>query len=110
MIKRFDVSDFRDEFRAYGRGNNFSYKGFEVLFDFLEGINPDMELDVIGIDYEFYEYTIEELDEDYGYMMDKSKDEYVNVEEYYSDLLDMAEERTIVLQVPSEDTYIIQAF
>ena len=47
------ASDFRDQFQAI-RPNNFSYEALELLYDYFEELDPDMELDVIAIccDYE----------------------------------------------------------
>jgi hypothetical protein len=70
MIKRITLQDFRNEFKRYNR-DNFSYKGLEVLFDYLEGLEDDMqepiELDVIGLCCDYSEYeTLEDVQKDYN--------------------------------------------
>jgi hypothetical protein len=61
-----NASQFRDAFRAMGRADNFSYEGMELLFDHLEEIDPDMELDVIAICCDYSEDSPEGVIEAYG--------------------------------------------
>lgn len=79
MIKTISICDFRDAFKAAGRGDQFSYDGLEVIFDYIESYESDageqVELDVIAICCEWaednyasvaesYDIDIEGLDED----------------------------------------------
>lgn len=79
MIKTISIYDFRDAFKAAGRGEQFSYDGLEVIFDYIESYEQDAgeqtELDVIALccewaedDYasvaESYSIDIDGLDED----------------------------------------------
>ena len=79
MIKTISIYDFRDAFKAAGRGEQFSYDGLEVIFDYIESYEQDSgeqtELDVIALccewaedDYksvaESYDIDIDGLDED----------------------------------------------
>jgi len=79
MIKTISIYDFRDAFKAAGRGDQFSYDGLEVIFDYIESYESDageqVELDVIAICCEWaednyagvaesYDIDIEGLDED----------------------------------------------
>jgi hypothetical protein len=61
--------DFRDAFQKAGRGNNFSYEGLGVLFDYFEeyeeSTGEEIELDVIAICCEFCEETPEEIRANY---------------------------------------------
>ena len=71
MKKTINLHEFRNEFDEYGRSENFSYKGLEVLFDHLEDLGDDLgeeiELDVIAICCEFTEYeNLEELQQNYN--------------------------------------------
>jgi hypothetical protein len=56
---------FRQAFLNAGRSNHFSWEGLEVLFDFLreqeEDTGIEMELDVIGLCWEFAEETPEAI-------------------------------------------------
>jgi hypothetical protein len=79
MIKTISIYDFRDAFKAAGRGEQFSYDGLEVIFDYIKSYEQDTgeqtELDVIALccewaedDYksvaEQYDIDIDGLDED----------------------------------------------
>jgi hypothetical protein len=70
MIQTINVSDFRDAFRACGRHEQFSYEGLGALFDYLEEIDPDYELDVIALCCEFSEDTIEQIAHAYNITAD----------------------------------------
>ena len=59
MIKQITFSTFCDAFRDMGRDENFSYAGKRALFDYLEEVSPDMELDVIALCCEYYESDID---------------------------------------------------
>ena len=66
------LSSFRDSFQAMGRGDQFTYRGLEALFDFLEEMEEtegaEMELDVIGLCCDYSEYaTATECALAYGY-------------------------------------------
>jgi hypothetical protein len=61
-----NASQFRDAFRAMGRADNFSYEGMELLFDYFEECDPEMELDVVAICCDFSEDSPEDVIEAYG--------------------------------------------
>ena len=52
MHTTISLSAFRDAFR----NETFSYAGLRALFDYLEEIEPDTELDVVGIRCTYTEY------------------------------------------------------
>jgi hypothetical protein len=60
-----DYYDFLDVFRRYDRIDNFSREGLELLFNYLEDCDPDMELDVIAICCEYAEDTYEGIAKNY---------------------------------------------
>lgn len=65
MIKQVSKSLFVEQFNDV-RPNSFSYDALGVLYDHLEEVAPDLELDIIAIDCDFCEYnTFEELQADY---------------------------------------------
>jgi hypothetical protein len=61
-----NASQFRDAFRAMGRHDQFSYEGLALLFDYLEELDPDMELDVVAICCDYSEDSPEGVIEAYG--------------------------------------------
>jgi len=60
------LSDFRDAFNRMDRGNQFSYEALELIYDYLEEVDPDSELDVIAICCDLCEMTYEEAAEAYS--------------------------------------------
>jgi hypothetical protein len=75
MIQTINVSDFRDAFKACGRADQFSYEGLGALFEYLEEIDPDFELDVIALCCDYSEDTVEEIAEAYGIDLPEDQDE-----------------------------------
>lgn len=65
-----NVYQFREAFHLAGRGDQFSYEGLEVLFDYLDNLSEDtgetIELDVVALCCEYYESSIEELIDNYN--------------------------------------------
>ena len=63
-----DRNDFVNAFERYNRMDNFSREGLEVLFDYLEEVSGDdnLELDVVALCCEYNEGTIQEIIKDYN--------------------------------------------
>ena len=75
MQMTITFSDFCDAFRDMGRDENFSYAGKRALFDFLEEVAPDMELDVIAICCEYYESDMDSIISDYSIDVSEAEDD-----------------------------------
>jgi hypothetical protein len=60
-----DLNDFQNAFDRL-RPNNFSYEALGLLFDYLEELDPDMELDVIAICCDYCEDTLEDIIHSYS--------------------------------------------
>lgn len=45
MKKTISKSNFAQEFENYGRGDQFSREALDAIFDYLEDVDPDLELD-----------------------------------------------------------------
>lgn len=100
MKKSINRYEFCDEFRKMNRDNNFSYKGKNALYDYLEGYEEDtgeeMELDIIALCCEFTEYeNLKEFQKEYS-------GEYKTIEDI--------EERTTVIMLDDEEGFIIAQF
>jgi hypothetical protein len=73
-----------------------------------------MELDVIAICCDFAEYSVEELMDEYGYLMDgeecirNSKEQLIDADGVLEVLLDKLNDRTTVIKF--DESYIVQAF
>lgn len=70
MKQTVNFYDFRRAFQQHGRENQFSYEGLSTLFDMLEEFEQDtdeeMELDVIALCCDFSEYdSFKELTDNY---------------------------------------------
>ena len=65
MIQTIGLGQFRDAFHNMGRGEQFSYEALEILFDYLEELDENMELDVIAICCDFSEDSAEQIQRAY---------------------------------------------
>ena len=65
MKQTIGLSKFRDAFRDMDRKENFSYEALELLFDYFEEVDENMELDVIAICCDFYENDLETVISEY---------------------------------------------
>jgi len=81
MIQTINLHDFRQAFHNMGRGDQFSYEALELIFNYLEECDPDMELDVIAICCDFCEMTPLEVQQYY----DLDAGEMTNAIDYLND-------------------------
>jgi len=84
MYQTINFGGFCDAFRAQGREDQFSYEAKRMLFDHLEEVDPDHELDVIALCCAYAEE--EELDVRRNYSIE-------------GDVLEWLQDYTIVLGV-----------
>jgi len=84
MYQTINFGGFCDAFRALGREDQFTYEAKRMLFDHLEEVDPDHELDVIALCCAYAEE--EELDVRQNYSIE-------------GDVLDWLQDNTIVLGV-----------
>ena len=99
MITTINEYDFTTAFHKMGRSDNFTYKGLNALYDYLDMLGDDIgepiELDVIALCCEYNEYEdLEEFQGDYG-------DDYQSIEDI--------EQQTQVIMI-DDDSFIVQAF
>ena len=97
MKQTINLSKFRSAFHDMGRSEHFSYEGLEILFDYLNECDEDMELDVIDICCEF-----EESDHDYiakNYLDSAAYDEYKNLEfeDHANEIRAFLEQNTVII-------------
>jgi hypothetical protein len=100
MKKTINYYDFRAEFRAFGREEQFTRQGLKALFDYLEELGDDcgeeIELDVIALCCEFVEYdSLEDFHSEYD------KNDYPTLE--------VLRDHTQVIEIDNE-SFIIIAF
>lgn len=101
IINTLTLEGFRREFKAYGRENQFSPRGLEALFNYLEEVADEMgksiELDVVALCCDYYEYdSLEQLQADYS--LEHSED------------VEKLREHTTVIEIPNSLGIIIQQF
>ena len=60
------ASQFRDAFRQADRQDQFSYEALNMLYEYFEDIDPDMELDVVAICCEYSEDTVADIARNYS--------------------------------------------
>jgi hypothetical protein len=96
MKKTISKSEFCQAFVDSNRESNFSHAGREALYDYLEEVQPDFELDVIALCCEFAEYeNLAEFQKDYDF------DDYKSIRD--------VEDYTTVIKIDVE-AFIIQQF
>lgn len=81
MIQTVNLHDFRQAFHNMGRGDQFSYEALELIYDYLEECDPDMELDVIALCCDISEMTPLEVQQYY----DLDAGEMTNAIDYLSE-------------------------
>jgi hypothetical protein len=93
---------FRTEFEACGRAEQFSYEALGLLFDYLEEIAPDYELDVIGLCCDYSEDSPEAIAAANGIDLPDNEDEI----EHREIVRDYLENHTSVVgETPSSIIY-----
>ena len=70
MYQSVNKSEFTSAFYNIGRGDNFSHKGLQALFDYLEQYEEEtdtrIELDVIALCCDYSESDFETIKKDYS--------------------------------------------
>lgn len=59
------ASEFRDAFRQADRQDQFSYEALNMLYEYFEDIDPDMELDVVAICCDYSEDSVKSIADNY---------------------------------------------
>ena len=92
IVKTFNEYDFINEFKACGRTDNFSLQGLRILFNALEEMAIDcqmnIEMDVIALCCEYNEDSASDIVDNYGLdVTDLASDDCIReaVEEYLLD-------------------------
>jgi len=65
MKTTVNIYTFREAFNRMGRGDQFSYAGLAVLFDYLEQFEDEYELDVVSLCCAFAESDALTIANDY---------------------------------------------
>ena len=113
MKQSINLYQFRDAFRDMNRGDNFSYEGLGILFEWFEQYdedsNSETELDVIALCCEFSESTVDEVIENYS--IDTSSLEHLSDDDDKTELvIDYLTENTFFIGETSNGSLIYQEF
>ena len=102
-----NASQFRDEFRQCGRGDQFSYEALGLLFNYFEEVDPDYDLDVIAICCEYSEESVLDIARNYGIDLSDADVEADDCEEQCRQIVfDYLSDRTSVVgDTPSGFVY-----
>ena len=106
MKTTISVYDFRDAFHKAGRGEQFSYEGLQILFQYLEEVEEscgeEFELDVIGLYCDFAESDWQTIASDYSIEIDETENE----EEQEAQVLDyLADQDALIGNVKGAIVY-----
>lgn len=116
MIQTVNLNNFRDAFTNRGRGEQFSYEGLEVLFDYLESLEEGggtpYELDVIAICCDFTEEAplniASKYNFDVGQFDDVDEEEYDEVIMQY--VIEQLSENNMCLGESSDGLIVYQKY
>lgn len=103
-----NASQFRDQFHRCGRGDQFSYEALGLLFDHLDSLGDDVELDVIGVCCEYAEDDWDQITTNYSFDIDSLEglDEDAKIQV----VLEYLHDRTTVVGVTSTGSIVYEQF
>lgn len=106
-----NASQFRDEFRQHGRGDQFSYEALGLLFDYLEEMDPDYDLDVVSLCCEYYETAPADIARDYSIDLNDADPEDDDYAEQCSKIVtEYLHDNTSVVGTTSTGSIVYAAF
>ena len=112
MKQTINLHTFREAFYKMGRKEQFSYEGLEILFDYIEEVEQDMdeetELDVIALCCDYVESTIDELISAYAIdISDCDPDDVEAIAEAVEEYMDV---NTSICGVTSDGSIVYAVF
>jgi hypothetical protein len=110
MKVTIDFPDFQDAFRRYGRLDNFSRQGLELLFYYFEeledGMGQEIELDVIAICCDYAEDTVEDIARNYSIDLSECEDGICTASAYGLEQVEDAK-REVVREYLNDNTQLV---
>jgi len=109
IYQTLNKHQFIDSFKSSDTySNNFSYEGLELLYDWFDVSDENMELDVVALCCYFCEMSLDEVLSNYDVT-----DETLNTDnetELLALATDYLEENTLLIGLTSDNTFIFQQF
>ena len=95
------IGQFRDAMQYAGRGNQFSYEGMALLFEYLSEVSDatesPIEFDAVAICCDFREADADEVRADYDLSVNDNIGEYLN-------------KNGVLVGITSSGAYVFQQF
>jgi len=102
-----NASQFRDQFHRCGRGDQFSYEALGLLFDHLESLGSDVELDVVGVCCEYAEDDYKDIFNTYDISCD---DDVPTDDDIKASVMSYLYDMTTVVGVTSSGSIVYEQF
>jgi len=104
------ASQFVDQFKACGRGDQFSYDALSALFDYYNQFDDNIEMDVIALCCEWQEFdSLEELADAYNHQF--TEEQLQDVEAHKDEIEDYFYDNTQIIVFDSYgDKYLVSEF
>lgn len=104
------ASQFRDAFRQADRQDQFSYEALNMLYEYFEDIDPDMELDVVAICCEYYEDTVADIARNYSIDLNDADPEDLDYDQACIDIVREYLEANTALVGETSSGFVYAAF
>lgn len=108
MIQTVNNSDFHNAFNRMDRGNQFSYEALNMLFNYFEEFDPEIELDVIAICCEYSEMSYTDIIGNYD--TDITESDANTEEEQIAYIKDWLSDNTMVIGESDDGVFVFQQF
>lgn len=105
------LTEFKEAFKKAGKEKEFSPKGLEQIYKFIEYYSrylEDIELDVIDLCADFTEYTPKEFIGEFGHLLDSEN--FDDESELLEAVVEEVKDQTSVIVVGREESYIVQSY
>ena len=110
MKQTINTYQFEQAFKNCGRGEQFSYHGLQVLFDYLEeyedNTGEELELDVIALCCEYSEDTPKDIADNYSIDIEGYEDQ----SDIWEIVMNYLHEQTMVCGATREGTIVYSQF
>jgi hypothetical protein len=101
IYQTLNKHQFIDAFKSWDTyANNFSYEGLELLYNWIDESDEDLELDVVALCCDFTESDVATIIQDYALPQDTS----------FNDALEYIQDNSLVVGVTDQKTIVYYTF